>query len=492
MTERTASAPIAVEQGGRLDPHINRVLWMLLFAVFVTFFNEMAMSVAIPKIVEDLRITPSTGQWLTTGYALTMAVVIPLTGWILQRLNTRPVYFLALALFVAGTIIGLVAPNFELLLLARIVQASGTALMMPLMMTTTLMVVPPNFRGQIMGRSSLVMSLAPAAGPAISGIILTFLHWRWLFVLILPLAVIMLVLGSRVPNVGDPKKTPLDFLSLILSAIAFSSIVYGLSSVGLAAEGHAALPPWLPLIVGAVFLVAFVLRQLRLQRRDAALLDLRTFKHRPFTLSLLIMGCAMLSLFGASILMPFFIQNVLGFDPYVVGLTMLPGSLLMAFGGPFVGRLYDRIGAFPIVLPGAILVSSAFWLFAFVLNPETPIWGVLAIQLLMSLGLVGIFSPLFAAGLSSLEPRLYSHGSATFGTAQQVFGAAGAAVFVAAFAIATANGIDAGVSEVVAQADGIRSGFLIGAVASLGMIAMAALMPRGAPSAAPHGAPAAH
>lgn len=481
MTEKTASAPPVV-QGGKLDPHINRVLWMLLFAVFVTFFNEMAMTVAIPDIIVDLHITPNIGQWLTTGYALTMAVVIPLTGWLLQRLSTRTVYVLAISLFLAGTIIGALAPSFELLLLARIVQASGTAVMMPLMMTTTFQVVPLNHRGQIAGRNSIVMSLAPAAGPAISGIILTFMHWRFLFILIVPIAVLLLVFGTRVPVVNEPRKVPLDIPSLLLSAVAFSTLVYGLSSVGLAAEGHALVDPWIPIVIGSVFLGLFIWRQILLQRTDSALLDLRTMKHRGYTLSLLILGIGMFVLFGGSLLIPFFVQNVLELDPYFVGLAIVPGSLLMAFGGPIIGRLVDRIGSRPIVIPATMIVALSVWLYATVLHAETPFWAIVAIQTLMSLGLVGIFTPLFTAGLNSLEPRLLSHGSATFGTVQQVFGAAGVAVFVAVFTIVGANELAAGALENVATADGIRAAYLIGAIALLVTIVLAFFIPKGKPA----------
>jgi DHA2 family lincomycin resistance protein-like MFS transporter len=491
MTQQTA--PVSTEtQSGKLDPHVNRVLWMLVFAVFVVFFTEMAMTVAIPRIIEDFRISANIGQWLTTGYALTMAVVIPMTGWILQRLTTRTVYVLAMSLFLAGTILGSVAPTFEVLLLARIIQASGTAIMFPLLMTTIFQVVPMAFRGRVMGRNSIVMSLAPAAGPAISGIILTFLHWRFLFILIVPIAILLLIFGTRVPDVGERRDVPLDFPSLGLSAIAFSTLVYGLSSIGLAAEGGVLVQPWIPILTGVVFLGLFIWRQILLQRTDAALLDLRTVLYRGYTVSLIILGIAMFTLFGGSLLIPFFILNVLDLDPYVVGVAIVPGSLAMAFGGPVIGRLVDRIGARPIAIPATIIVSISIWLLATVLHEDTSIWVITAIQTLLSLGLVGIFTPLFTAGLSSLEPRLLSHGSAIFGTAQQVFGAAGIAVFIATFTLVGANEIAAGSMEDVATAAGIRAAYLIGAVASFGMVALAFFVPKLKPAQASDPAMAMH
>ena len=172
----TASVPVVAD---RLDPRSRQALVLLLAAVFVVFLNETTMSVAIPTIIADLGITAASGQWLTTAFALTMAVVIPITGWLLQRLDTRPVFILAMSLFVAGTVIAATAPVFGVLVVGRIVQASGTAIMMPLMMTTVLTIVPMHLRGRIMGRISIVMSVAPAIGPAVSGALLQAFDQQW-------------------------------------------------------------------------------------------------------------------------------------------------------------------------------------------------------------------------------------------------------------------------------------------------------------------------
>src|SRR6478736_1290074 len=189
---------------GVLDPVIarrNRVaIVLLLAAVFVVFLNETTMSVAVPEIMDDLRITPSQGQWLTTSFALTMAVVIPTTGYLLQRFQTRPIFITAMSLFTGGTFIAAMSPGFSILIVGRVVQASGTAIMIPLLMTTVLNLVPMWDRGRIMGRISIVMSVAPAIGPAVSGVILQFLPWRGLFWVMLPISAVMLLIGiARVP-----------------------------------------------------------------------------------------------------------------------------------------------------------------------------------------------------------------------------------------------------------------------------------------------------
>lgn len=440
MTNHAVETPAT---SGVLDPAIarrNRVaIVLLLAAVFVVFLNETTMNVAIPEIMEDLRITPSQGQWLTTAFALTLAVVIPVTGFLLERLTTRAVFITAMSLFSAGTLIAATAPGFGVLVAGRVVQATGTGIMMPLLMTTVLTLVPLSDRGRIMGRISIVMSVAPAIGPAVSGLILQLTAWRGLFWVMLPIAVVMLLIGvARVPNVSEPRKVPLDVLSVILSAFGFSGVVFGLSNLGLAAEGKAMLPSWIPLVVGGIALGLFIWRQLRLQRQDRALLDLRTFRARSFTVSILFLVILMAVLFGVVILLPIYLEQGLGVDTLTIGLTLLPGGLVMGLLGPLVGRLYDRFGPAPLVVPGAVVMSAAIWAMTF-FSPDTQLWYVLATHVVLSLSLGFLFTPVFTTATSALPSHLYSHGSATIGTIQQVAGAAGTAAFIALLAVGTAS-----------------------------------------------------
>ncbi|MBP6684529.1 MAG: MFS transporter, partial [Leucobacter sp.] len=283
------------------------------------------MGVALPHLTADLGITLSAAQWTTTAFMLTMAVVIPTTGYLLQRFTTRQIFTLAMALFSVGTVLGALAPTFPLLLVARVVQAGGTAMMMPMLMTTIMALIPAASRGRFMGRITIVMAVAPALGPTVSGLILNAFSWRALFWFVLPIAVAMLVVGLVwLPNIGDTRKTPLDIVSVPLSAIGFGGLVYGFSTIGAGGadrivEGGAVLG------AGVVSLALFVLRQLVLQRTNGALLDLRVFASRPFALATGLVTIMMAAMFGTLILLPIYLQNVLGLDPITTGLSMLPG-----------------------------------------------------------------------------------------------------------------------------------------------------------------------
>lgn len=459
----TAEPPLDVATAKR-----NRlVILLLLVSSFVVILNETIMGVAIPHLMTDLSISASTAQWLTTAFMLTMAVVIPITGYLLQRLATRPVFILAMSTFCLGTLVSAVAPGLPVLIVGRIIQAIGTAIMMPLLMTTVMTLVPPESRGKTMGNISIVISVAPAIGPTLSGIILNHLTWRWMFWLVLPIALGALVLGAiRISNVSTTQDAPLDLPSVPLAALGFGGLVYGLNQLGDIASASGPIPGWMPLALGSAALVAFIWRQLSLQRNERALLDLRTLTSANFTLAVVSLAIGMMSLFGTFLLLPIYMQFVLGLDPLSTGLLLLPGGLIMGLMAPSVGRLYDRHGPKGLTLAGTGITSAVLW-FMTTMHAQTPVAALLIAHVVLSVGLALTFTPLFTAGLGSLPPRLYSHGSAMVGTVQQLAGAAGAALFVALMSLQTAKLLSQGLAQVDATAGGIRLGFLCGALISL-------------------------
>jgi DHA2 family lincomycin resistance protein-like MFS transporter len=446
------------------------VINLLLVATFVVILNETLMAVAIPRLMHDLNVTAGAVQWLTTAFLLTMSIVIPVTGFLLQRMNTRPIFVWAMSLFSLGTLIAALAPNLQALVLARVIQASGTAIMMPLLMTTAMTLAPPETRGKTMGFITTVISVAPAIGPTISGVILNYLSWRWMFLLVLPISLGALVLGARrIVNVTTPHTASIDVISVILSGFAFGGIVYGLSNIG-APVAAGTLPAGVWSAAGAVCLVVFLFRQVALQKSGYPLLDLRTFSSRNFTVSVLLMASMMMALFGTIILLPIYLQNVLGLSTLQTGLLLLPGGLLMGLLGPKVGNLYDKWGPAPLLVPGVIVVSGVLWAMT-LLGPATPVGYILAGHIVMSVGFALLFTPLFTVSLSSVKPSLYSHGSAVIGTLQQAAGAAGVALFVALMSARAATLAARGLSAVDALAGGVRAGFLCGAIISIFAVA---------------------
>lgn len=503
-TPGTGSVPAVGSTGAgappKLRPEESRVIWLLLAAAFVAILNETTMGVAIPHLITDLGITALSAQWLTTAFMLTMAVVIPITGFLLRRFTTRTMFVAAMGLFSLGTLIAFLSPGFTMLLVARVVQASGTAIMMPLLMTTLMTVVPAAIRGRMMGRVSIVMSLAPAIGPTLAGAILNNFEWRWIFGIVLPIAVVALVVGARwIHNLGETTRAPIDVLSVILSALGFGGLVFGLSQLGAgghgggadAAAASAASTTTLvvSLAVGVVALGLFGWRQVVLQRKDDALLDLRVFRSANFSLSIAQMAVMSMAFFGAITVVPLYLQDVLGVDPLTTGLVVLPGALAMGLAGPFIGRIYDRWGTTVLLVPGAVVTSAMLWLYT-TFGAATPVLVIAVAQTVLSIGLALSFTPLFTASLGSLEPRFYSYGSAVVGTVQQVAGAAGIALMFGVMAAAGASAAASGADALAAGAAGTHAAFLTAAFLSLPLLVGAFLIRK--PADAPMGAPAGH
>lgn len=314
----------------------------------------------------------------------------------------------------------------------------------------------------MMGRVSTVISLAPAIGPTMSGFLLDHFGWRAIFVVVLPIALIAMFIGWRwLTNVGETVHAPIDLLSVILSAFGFGGLVFGLSQIGGLGKGASWAPMIIALAVGVAGLAVFLWRQVILQREDDALLDLRVFVSKDFSLSMIQMFLLSLAFFGSITVVPLFLQDALELPALDAGLVVLPGALAMGLLGPVIGRIYDSRGTRILLIPGSILAASMLWLFT-TLRVDSSIWLVLTAQTLLSIGLALSFTPLFTASLASLKPKFYSYGSAVIGTIQQVAGAAGIAVMMAVFTAVVNSG--GGTQVPAAVAAGTRTSITIGAV----------------------------
>lgn len=410
------------------------VVMVMILGVFVAILNETLLNVALPKIMEDIDVAPSKAQWLSTGYLLVIGVLIPMTAYLMQRFTTRGLFLTAMGLFASGTLVAALAPGFELLLLGRVLQASGTGLLFPLLTNVVFSIVALEKRGSAMGTIGIVITFAPAIGPTLSGMIVEHFSWRVLFYGVIPIALFVMGFAyMKLKNVTETSKPRIDLLSLLLSTLGFGGLVFGASSAG---EGHGSLlsaEVLIPVAVGAVSLFLFVFRQLRLQQ---PLLELRAFKYRIFSLSTPIMMVVMMAMFSAMMLLPLFLQNALGYTPLEAGLVMLPGGILMGIMSPINGRLFDRFGAKWLCIIGLGLIGHTLIQFAF-MTPSTNYSFIMLLNTLLMLGISMMMMPVMTNALNSLPPRLYAHGTAIISTLQQVSGAIGTALLVTVMSVSS-------------------------------------------------------
>lgn len=453
----------------------GRELWVLLAGTFVVVLNETILNVAIPDIMIDFRIDADSGQWLTTIFLLTMASAIPVTGTLLQRFTTRQMFIAAFSLFCAGTLLAAFAPDFPILLVARVIQACGTAITVPLLTTVLMTVVPAHRRGRMMSNVSIVIAVAPAIGPVISGAVLNVVSWRWIFGIVAPFSLAALVVGIfLIRNVTPTQRARVDGISLGLSILAFGGLVYGLSDVAAMFTGGGTIASPVALAVGVLGLALFIRRQLRLQDSGRALLDLRPFRSRTFVVSVLLLGFSTMSLFGVVILVPLYTQRVSGMDSLGTGLVLFPGGLILGLAAPVSGFVYDRLGASAAVVPGAVVTAVGLWMFA-AGNLASPLYLV-ACHVTLCLGLAFLLTPVFTTALSTVAAELYSHGSAIVATVQQISGAIGTALFVAAMSVVQGRLEAQGATPVSSTATGIHDAFVLAGCVSLVSVAVACFL----------------
>lgn len=406
---------------------INRtlVLSVMLAGAFVAILNETLLNVALPPIMHHFHIDANTAQWLTTAYLLTNGVLIPVSAFLVQKFSTRSLFLVGMGLFAIGTLIAGITPNFPLLLVARVVQASGTAIILPLMMNVILAVFPVEERGAAMGMMGLVITFAPAIGPTLSGWIVGHHSWRVLFFIVLPIALLdMLFAYKSLSNVMELTNPRVDVLSVVLSTFGFGGLLYGFSAAG--SNGWVSADVWVSLVVAAVSLGWFVRRQFRL---SVPMLEFRVFRYGMFTLSTVITVIVFMNMFSSMLLLPLYLQNARGFSPLASGLLVLPGAIVMGIMSPITGRIFDKIGSRILAIIGSTLLSATMLFFSF-LTDHTPYSTLVVAFALMMLGMSLIMMPVMTAGLNQLPQRLNPHGTAMSNTLQQAAGAIGTALLV--------------------------------------------------------------
>lgn len=428
-------------EDGRLDGNVIAIIAVLVLTAFVTMLNETALSVALPAIMEEFSVPAATAQWLLTGVMLTIAIVMPTTGWVLDRFSTRTVYFTALILFIVGSVFAAISPFFLVLLIGRVLQAIGTALLLPLQMTVVMTMVPAHRRGTIMGIVGIVMAVGPAIGPTFGGAIMAVSTWHMTFwIMVVLLTIVGIIAYFKLQNIGENKMSPLDVLSVILSVFAFGGLVYGLSSIGTLIQNTEDAPVgWAMLAIGSIGLVLFVWRQLSLAKHDRALLNLSPFKERNFVAAVIGMSLFMLGTIGMTNTLPLYMQGALLTTALVAGLVSLPGGIVETILSPIAGALFDRIGPRPIVIPASIVATgSMFWLAS--VDHNSPVWLIAVIYAVFGVAMSMMFTPMMTTALGSLPRDVYSHGSAIYNTVTQLAAAAGTALIIAIYDIVSTAG----------------------------------------------------
>lgn len=442
------------------------LLAVLLSGAFVAILNETLLSVAITPIMGAFEVTANTAQWLTTAYMLVVAVLVPVSAFLIQRFTTRQLFIAAMGLFGVGTAVAGSAPVFSILLLGRIIQASGTGILLPLLTNVILAVIPPERRGRVMGMLGLVIMFAPAIGPTLSGIIIDYFSWRWLFFFVIPIALIAILYGifslKNVTKVTYPK---IDILSMVLSTLGFGGIIFGFSSAGEDTGGWSEPTVVWALVVGFIALVLFVIRQVRL---ETPMLDLRALAYPMFSLALVLMMIVMMTMFATMIVMPMFLLNVLAFSAVTVGLVMLPGGLINGAMSPLMGYLFDKFGPRWLLIPGIVMLTVTVFLFRSLEAGTTPTTIVVLHSLLM-VSVAMVMMPAQTNGLNELPPYLYPHGAAIANTLMQVSGGIGTALFVTIMTLGQQKYL-AGITnpsaadETAALAAGVQQAFTFGLV----------------------------
>src|SRR5699024_7287960 len=294
---------------------------VLLSGAFITILNQTLLGTALPPIMKDLNLSESTAQWLQSVFMLVNGIMIPVTAFLIDKFTTRKLFLTAMGLFTIGTFIAAISPDFTILMVGRILQASGAGIMMPLMQTILFLIVPVNRRGTAMGLFGLVIAFAPAIGPSLSGWLVDQFPWRSVFYVILPIAIIDIIAAYYLlKNVTEQKNPRLDILSVILSTIGFGGILYGFSTAGDA--GWLSPQVILTIIIGIISLYWFITRQLKL---DEPLLEFRVFKHGTFTLATALGMVVFAAMIGTNVILPLYMQNMIGFSALKSGLVLLPG-----------------------------------------------------------------------------------------------------------------------------------------------------------------------
>ena len=401
-----------------------QMIVVLLAGAFVAVLNATLLTPALPTIMADMGIASTTVQWLTSGYALTEAVIIPLAAYLMGRFSTRRLFIGGMTFFAAGSLVSAVAPVFPLLLLGRVMQACATGFVMPMVFSVILLVIPRERRGSAMGIIGLVIGFAPTIGPSLSGVLVDTVGWRAIFVIVAVVAAIIVACAAKMLKpYGEFRRSRFDLLSVVLSTCGLICLLYGLSSVSSSTN----LGFTVGLIVAGIALVGlYAYRQLNLAEPMLRVDILKTANYRTVVIVIALFQAALI---GMETVMPLYIQGVLGQSATVSGLTLLPGALIGAFTGMLAGRLFDKFGVrVPVLIGAAVILCGVLGFTQF--RADSPIVLVSVMYAVLAIGIQFTMTPVNTWGVNSLPNEAIQHAQSTSNTINQVAASFGTALLV--------------------------------------------------------------
>ena len=442
-----------------------KLIFSIIAAGIMSFSGvvvETAMNVTFPTLMEEFGIGTSTVQWITTGYLLILAMIIPASSYLKKRFTLKKLFVTAICLFLIGTIMAAVTPVFSLLLLGRLIQGVGTGIALPLMFNIVLEQVPAEKLGLMMGIASLITAMAPAVGPFVGGMLVSNFGWRMIFISLIPLLLLSFFLGVfSIRQVTETEKISFQWLDYIFLAAGFACFIFATST----ASGAG----WISVqVLGllAASIICIAIFCLKCKKSETPLIDIRVFCCIPFSLSVLVLVFIQFICLGLGFLIPNYAQLVLGEEAFLAGCLLLPGCIIGAILSPISGRILDRFGAKKPILSGnfcIILATVCFSIFALKLN----IGSFILFYIFFAFGQGFSVGNTMTNGLKQLTPELNPDGNAVINTLQQLAGAIGTSIITTIVAASQAKLPD---DLATATAQGIQYSFYLLAVLAVAVI----------------------
>jgi EmrB/QacA subfamily drug resistance transporter len=408
----------------RIERHVWVVCGVVILGMIMSILDTTIVNVALRTLSHDLHSPLSQVQWVITGYLLSLAAVIPVTGWAARRFGAKQVYMTSLVLFTAGSALCGLSDSTTSLVFFRILQGAGGGMIMPVAMMIMAQVAGPQRMGKVMGYVSMPAMIAPILGPVVGGLILENLHWSWIFFVNVPIGVVAFVLGWRMlPHTDSGEAGRLDVLGLALLPTGFAAIIYGVSELGSGAPlgGNEVI---FPTIAGVVLVVLFCVHALRIER---PLLDIRMYANRVFAGAAFVNFGLGAALFGAMILVPLYYQEVRGQSVINTGLLTGPQGIGALIAMPLASRLTQRFGGGRIAFGGVSLLCVSTIPFTLI-GPHTSIVAISLVLVVRGLSIGLCFMPAMTAAFSAMRPDQISDATPQINVLQRSGGAIGTAV----------------------------------------------------------------